>query len=1344
MSKIKMEDVTLEDLKTETPKRKVKDRSLRAAFALRLAEIDIEKLKKPWMAKKSLQLITTEEALKAYVDSILTDPSMWRHPYYNSTEKCPIVAVDTETYGLDTRVMITMEGGVPLYELNIEIAGVVLSADGIKGVYIPLTHEDGNNVPMDAATRELQRLFDASHLVFYHAKFDREVMRQTMGIKFRDYPHYEDVQSLQYSNDPKAQLDSSTSFVGGTSGLKGLAKELLGIEQIELDELTKVRAERPITDEEMEEIRLRPEWIKLSAKQAYFCDQCSLTTSSPKCMVCGSKPTLAKGCKECKLPFEEVMLACPECDDPVRKITCSCGAPAVQMRTQVVGEGKSIAFECAQCSTKVTYPKRSVTMQHVPFMWLPTEIAVWYAAGDGITTWLLWDHTPSKENPEDPEPDSMHVEAQKRKVVHHIDGQLIDTLSWMERQRLYIDTEAHDRMLKWDQRNKADMLRELQEIAVEDGWEEFSDDDGNVVESSRFNPNSKLDMPKLLFDIKGFTPTKVTSEGHRSVDSDVLVDLRKSHPHDKFLRSLHRYKEYVALHPESLTYDKRDNTARIYLKQSRTAGGRLAAGGGKFVEDGGVSINPQAVKKVAGNWWVKGDVLVPDYILEDEVEPHDESELDPSCFQEARPDDVMSADGRILHADDPEYASSAESLGFQQHNGKWCMKAPGILKNHIANYLGYAICLVPSCTTCAEKHGILIKKTRLDANQIMNLRSLFCAENEDWTFLCTDYSNIEVRGAANVTGETELQKIFLEGDGDHHALTASKVFAEEWGGPNTTKGRRKELRSVAKTINFALQYGGTEYTIYENLKELIPGLTLQKTQEMVATYWAGVPRFKEWCDEQQRVAREQMVCYTPTGRVIKFKSAMKALGLYIPEPEQRDLMYLYYRVRKQLNELVARRGTWSDDEQEQARKLKDTMDQLWSDRDTGVRNAIEYNKFLSKIERVAVNAPVQGLAGDFMRIALNRIRRYCTQTEPAIQSVLRLHNTVHDEIDYSVKNKYLPFVVPRITRLMKLRSLHKAQNWPVPIEADTEYGRSWDVQYHLTGDDGHKPSGWTDVKGMETYLPPGFELSTVDKLVNSIASGEDAKRDRVVQWFKSFLHPRAMEALDYALWENKKDGVKLTAPEIIRKQLIATLQLHEYWTVDEDEDPPETLVEFEARAGLTAADRGFMPEDGWLCSVPQDKVKRKAVPRLGSFSVELDEDTPEINLDVAQPMVEPEPEPAPEEPVNPMEPAEPAPAEPAPTPSPTLEDDLFYEPTPKVKVEHPVAAQDTVVAKVKVKAELPVIRPNLQKAEGEALMDYLVPGCGDYTVEALFQGEKVTFRKCFRADIPQDYLVSAE
>jgi DNA polymerase I-like protein with 3'-5' exonuclease and polymerase domains len=1377
MPKLKRENLSVEALKTTkkkkaAPKEK-KDRSLRGLFRALMGSLDIEKMKKPWMSKKAFTLISAAEELHAYVDSILLDPSCWKQPYFNSDFTCPIVAVDTETHGLDTRIITEViwvkdyatGGMVPqqIHELNVEIAGICLSADGIKGVYIPLYHEDGNNVPAEVVRYELQRLFDAAHLIFYNAKFDREVLRQTVGITFRDHPYYEDIQVLHYSNDPKAKLDDDT-FTGGGEGLKGLSRDLLGIDQIELDELGKVRAEVEISPEEAEAIRLRPNWIKLSKKQQYFCDGCQFVTGGPVCADCRTKPTV-KGCKGCGRSPEELRLGCGVCGNPLRKITCDgCGGEAINLRIQTVptptGEIIERRFECAkaECCTKVSYKKAGLKMQYVPFMWVPSEIAVWYAAADAICTWMLWDHKPRREKPEDPDPDILHVEAQKRKVVHKIDGQLIDTLTWMERQRQHIDVARHERLMKWNERNKAEMLDNLRQIANRHGWQEDSDDDGKVFEETRFNPNSKNDMPKLLFDIKKFTPSKLTSEGHRSVDASVLADLLKAHPHDEFLRALSSYKEYVALHPESLSWDPRDKTARIYLKQSVVAGGRLAAAGGDFDKDGGVSINIQAVKKVEGNWWVKCDLLEPDFINAADVEPREEKDLDPSCFVEAKKDEVLSEEGRVLEVSDPIYAESAEKMGFNLRNGKWMKKAPGIIANHIANYLGYAVCLVPGCESCKEKHGVLIKKTKIDANQIMNLRALFIAENDEWTFLCTDYSNIEVRGAANISGEPELQKIFLEGDGDHHALTASKVFAEEWNDPNTTKARRKFLRGVAKIINFALQYGGSEFTIYENLKELIPDITLEKAREMVDTYWAGVPKFREWCEGKQKVAREDMLCYTTTGRVIKFRTAMKALGLTEPTEEQRSLMFDYYRLRKKYREWTARaEESKSEEDKEQARSYKEHMDRLWNDPDTGVRNAIEFNKFLSKIERVSVNAPVQGLAGDFMRMSLNRIRIYCTEIDPLIQAVLRLHNSVHDEIDYTVKNLYLPYVVPRLTRLMKLRKLHKAQNWPVPIESDTEYGNSWDVKYHLTGDDGHKPSGWTDTKGMEEYLPEGFTLEVVDKLVRAIASGDQARIDKAHAWFEGIVHDRAMEAAEHAFWSDIKDKKPNTDPASIKKQIIAALQLHEYWTIDsidDGEELPETFEQFEARCGLTPADRGFMPEGGWLFTVPQDRVKRKPVPVLGKAPEVIPET--EVTLEVVEETVEEEEAQMSmdypnainvhrigetEEPEKPAEYVEVKvgefeKVEPAKAP----EEDMFYE-APK----RPPVAEVTkpVESPVTVNPEVWVLREDLSPDESRELKKHLGTGMGHYTVTISYQGFTKTFPNCYRNTVPAHLLRAA-
>src|SRR5208337_4463273 len=104
----------------------------------------------------------------------------------------------------------------------------------------------------------------------------------------------------------------------------------------------------------------------------------------------------------------------------------------------------------------------------------------------------------------------------------------------------------------------------------------------------------------------------------------------------------------------------------------------------------------------------------------------------------------------------------------------------------------------------------------------------------------------------------ELQKIFLEGDGDQHALTASKVFPQ-YNDPNSPQYKAKSLRALAKIINFALQYGGTEYTIYESMSKKDPTITRERAKQMVDDYWKGVPKFAEWCAIKRNRARFVLV-----------------------------------------------------------------------------------------------------------------------------------------------------------------------------------------------------------------------------------------------------------------------------------------------------------------------------------------------------------------------------------------------------------------------------------------------------------------------------------------------------
>jgi DNA polymerase I-like protein with 3'-5' exonuclease and polymerase domains len=995
--------------KAEKPKKEKPARDIRSVFREKLASITVEGIKKPWMSEKVFRLITTAEELEAWVDSILADASR-HHAWAGIT--CPVIAVDTETTSLDTRIFtdIKQDGNgnwYLVYEVKTEIAGVCLSADGIEGLYIPINHERGVNVPRADAARILQRLFDRSHLVFYNGKFDREVMKITLGISFRGYPHFEDVQVLNYINDPKADFGDKASFQGGAEGLKKLSERVLGIEQIEIDEIAKVR--------------------------------------------------------------------------------CQVWNPVTQ--------------------------KNTLKQKVVPFTWVPPDIALWYAAADAICTWLLWDR--------------MKGLARSRKLVHRIDHELVDSLAYVERQRFLVDVDRQRRTARWHGRTLAALKDKLSKLAEAAGW------------TQEFNPGSTKQLGELLFKVMGFKPYRTTDGGAASTDKETLTELAKDHPDNEFIVALKDFRELAALHPDNLRYDPKDNSARIYLKQNVVAGGRLSGGGGEFEKDGGLEWNPQGVKKLEKEdfWRVYGNVLEPDSVPEYEVEEHDESELHPSCF--------------------------VEEKGVKT-------KAPGIIKNHIGLYQDYAICLVPGCKTCKDKFGILIEDTSLDANQVINLRVLMTAP-PGWTFFSIDYSNIEMRAMANLSGEPKYVQEFLTGSGDFHDLTAKNIFPQ-YSDPTSKDYKSKTLRGIAKIINFAINYGGTAHAIYRNLIKKDPTMTMKKAEELVEKYWAGVPKFKEWCDVKQARARNDFVTETATGRVLDFKSAMEQEHIRVPTSQEKALLRKYYDYKREAKAALER------GDEDVAASYKNAADRLWKNPETGVRNAIEYNQFISKAQRVAVNTPVQGLCGDFMRISINRIKKW-VEKDPDVQKVFRFHCSVHDEIDVSIKNEYVPFVLPRLTRWMKLRKYHESMQWPVPIECDAEYGRSWDVDWSIN------KVGYTYIDGLETYAPDAFSTTTVNNLYKFIASGDEEKREKAKGYLQNVLHPRA--------FESAKLLFKAQDRKEIQQQLVAVLQLHEYWTIDhvpdgdENDKTLETLAQYEQRVGISARDP-LCPEFGYMGPIPLD------------------------------------------------------------------------------------------------------------------------------------------------------------
>ena len=158
-----------------------------------------------------------------------------------------------------------------------------------------------------------------------------------------------------------------------------------------------------------------------------------------------------------------------------------------------------------------------------------------------------------------------------------------------------------------------------------------------------------------------------------------------------------------------------------------------------------------------------------------------------------------------------------------------------------------------------------------NAQQISkDLRHLFKAAPGRALVEC-DYSNIEMRLAAEISGEPTLLKLYHEG-ADLHRVTASKVF----GVP--VDDVTKEQRQTAKVINFGALYGGG----IPYLMEAIPGITKDEAVTYLDAFKAGYPGLLSYWDR----CKNKSLRVTVNSR--EYHVARSALGRleYVPRRDE--------------------------------------------------------------------------------------------------------------------------------------------------------------------------------------------------------------------------------------------------------------------------------------------------------------------------------------------------------------------------------------------------------------------------------------------------------------------------
>ena len=134
------------------------------------------------------------------------------------------------------------------------------------------------------------------------------------------------------------------------------------------------------------------------------------------------------------------------------------------------------------------------------------------------------------------------------------------------------------------------------------------------------------------------------------------------------------------------------------------------------------------------------------------------------------------------------------------------------------------------------------------------------------SIVSADYSQIELRVMAHVSGDANLRRAFAEGQ-DIHRATAAEVFGVA---PDQVDA---EHRRAAKAINFGLIYGMGEFGLASNL-----GITRAAAKSYIDRYFMRYPGVAEYMDRIRRQAREQGYVETVFGRRLYFPELAGAKG----------------------------------------------------------------------------------------------------------------------------------------------------------------------------------------------------------------------------------------------------------------------------------------------------------------------------------------------------------------------------------------------------------------------------------------------------------------------------------
>lgn len=282
-------------------------------------------------------------------------------------------------------------------------------------------------------------------------------------------------------------------------------------------------------------------------------------------------------------------------------------------------------------------------------------------------------------------------------------------------------------------------------------------------------------------------------------------------------------------------------------------------------------------------------------------------------------------------------------------------------------------------------------------------RILFKAPNGK-IIIGSDFSQIEPRVLAHITGDEELRKPYREGY-DLYSTLASRTFKV----PIEQCGDGSRYRKMMKTGLLAVMYGTSMYTLSKQLE-----ISVEEAEQFIEDFYEAYPKVREWIESIHQLVKEQEFVETLYGRKRRFPNHRKDAIVY----DECKAEILHRLGTKKLPQNI-----WDDN-------YKDVIPYKLRRRFQSVKGKVE------RVRRQAVNAIIQGSAADIMKLAMLRLSQVCEKYEG-----WRMLATVHDEALLEVPSDITLEQVEEIESAMA-----GAVQLDIPLKVDVAIMHEWGVE----------------------------------------------------------------------------------------------------------------------------------------------------------------------------------------------------------------------------------------------------------------------------------------------------------